>query len=274
MLKNYRRYLELALKEDIGGGDITTNILLLEDKKIKAQIISREKFILCGINFAEEVFKLLNKDINFRKKLKDGDKVENKQVIAEIEGSAKAILAGERTALNIIQRLSAIATKTKKFVDKAKKYNVEILDTRKTTPNFRLFEKYAVKVGGGKNHRGGLYDGILIKDNHIAILGSAKEAVRRCKMKDARSKIEVEVKTLGQLKEVLPLKPDIILLDNMSLKEIKLAKKIIDNLAKIEVSGGVNLKNVEKIAKCGVDYISVGELTHSVKSVDISLEVV
>lgn len=273
MLKNYQMSLDLSLKEDIGKGDITTDILLPQDKKIRGKIIAKDNFVLCGVDFAKEVFKVLNKNIKFRKKFKDGERIVKKQVIAEIEGSAKAILAGERTALNIIQRLSAIATKTRKFVDKAKKYNVEILDTRKTTPNFRLFEKYAVKVGGGKNHRLGLHSGVLIKDNHIAILGSAKEAVRKCKMKDAGCKIEIEVKTLEQLKEVLPLKPDIILLDNMSIKEITLAKKIIGNLAKIEVSGGVNLKNVEKIAKCGVDYISVGELTHSVKSVDISLEV-
>ncbi len=273
MLNDYWEYLKLALKEDIGKGDITTNILLPQDKKIRGKIIAKDNFILCGVDFAKEVFKVLNKNIKFEKKFKDGEWIVKKQIIAEVEGSAKAILAGERTALNIIQRLSAITTKTRKFVDRVKKYNVEILDTRKTTPNFRLFEKYAVKVGGGKNHRLGLYNGILIKDNHIAMLGSAKEAVKRCKMKDAGCKIEIEVKTLEQLKEVLLLKPDIILLDNMSLKEITLAKKIIGGLSKIEVSGGVNLKNVEKIATVGVDYISVGELTHTTRAVDIHLEV-
>lgn len=271
--KQIIKFLKLALKEDIGSGDITTNTLISTSRKVKAKIIAKDNFILCGIDIIKEIFLLLDKNIKFNKKFNDGDFVRKNSTIAEISGNARAILSCERTALNILQHLSAIATKTRRFVDIAKKYNVQILDTRKTIPGLRLLQKYAVKVGGGKNHRLGLYDEILIKDNHIALARSASSALKKCKEKHPDKKVEIEVKTLKQINEILPYKPDIIMLDNMKISEIKKARRIIQDKAKIEVSGGVNLKNIEKIAKCGVDYISIGELTHTISAPDVSLEI-
>lgn len=269
--------IKQSLKEDIGSGDITTDALIPKDLVSKAKIIAKENGVIAGLKIAKEVFKQLDAKIKFNTKLHDGDKIFKGTIIAEIRGSAKAILKAERTALNFLQRLSGIATTVRKFADKAKGTNVKILDTRKTTPLHRMIEKDAVKAGGGFNHRMGLYDQILIKDNHLAIIKDVEIAVKKTKK---CGKVEVEVKSIKELESALTAKADIILLDNMPLKKIRESVTLIHKWnkmnnanIKIEASGGINLGNVRSIAKAGVDYISVGALTHSAKAVDISLKI-
>ncbi len=271
-----RPLIRSALKEDIGRGDITSEAIISSSFCGKAEIVAEEKGILAGVELTKEVFRLISwEKVEFSYSLKDRDILVKGEPILIVEGETLSILKGERTALNFLSRLSGIATLTKKYVDLAHPFKVKILDTRKTTPNLRLLEKYAVKVGGGFNHRFALDDGILIKDNHIKASGGVKEAVARIRRSlSPFNKIEVEADSLSQVEEALAAKVDIIMLDNMSMEEIKEAVKLIRESNKgtlIEVSGGVNLASVVEIARTRVDLVSVGQLTHSARSLKMSL---
>lgn len=268
-MDNISKIIEEALKEDIGVEDITTNSIVPKNEKLKAVFLAKEDGVIAGLDIAKEVLKTLDKEIIFEKEVEDGAHVKSGKIIARIEGNARAILTGERVALNFLQRLSGIATLTNKFVALAGKLKVK--DTRKTTPGLRVLEKYAVKVGGGTNHRMRLDDAVLIKDNHIMFAGSVTEAIKRAKA--TGKEIEVEVTNLNELKEAIDAKADSILLDNMSVGEIKKAVKIAKGI-ETEISGGVNIKNIKKFANTGATYISVGALTHSPKGLDISLEAI
>jgi len=266
-----------ALEEDIGKRDITTELLIPAESKGRAVIKSKEPGVLAGGEVAKIVFNTLDNKLKFTQLIKDGEKFAKDVILFELEGKLAGILKGERTALNFLQRLSGIATLTNKFVEKVRGTGVKILDTRKTTPGLREPEKYAVRCGGGENHRMGLWDSlVLIKDNHIRAVGGIKNAMEKLKVKSEKLKVEMEVKNLKELDVVLNYPIDRIMLDNMSIKEIKEAvRKCKMQNAKccLEVSGGVNLENVREIAETGVDYISVGALTHSVHSVDMSLDI-
>lgn len=269
--------IKLSLKEDIGKGDITTNILINKNLKIKAKMIAKEKGIIAGIKVVQWVFQTLDKKVKFKILKNDGEKVKPKETILEIEGNAHSLLKGERTALNFLQRLSGIATLTSKYVEKVKKYKVKIFDTRKTVPGWRLLDKYAVRIGGGYNHRMGLYDMILIKDNHLKLIDSIEEAIRKTKQhllkKLKKTKIEIETENLKQVKAALREKPDLIMLDNMNLETIKKVVKLPKEEVLIEASGKINFQNIKNIAKTGVDIISLGKLTHSAKALDISMKI-
>jgi nicotinate-nucleotide pyrophosphorylase (carboxylating) len=273
------KIIKQGLDEDLGKkGDITSNLTIPASKNIKFQIRNREAIVLCGVKIAEQIFLAaakrlkIDQSVILKSKFQDGDYLAKNSVIIEGSGNARVIFAAERLVLNLMQHLSGIATLTncytKELVGKTK-----ILDTRKTIPGLRVLEKYAVKTGGGKNHRIGLYDGILIKDNHIAAAGSVSKAVALVR-KSSKMSVEVECDNLKQVAEALAAKADIIMLDNMNLEQIQKAVKIIDGQAKIEVSGGMTLDKIKTISKTGVDYISVGAITHSVKAVDIGLDVV
>lgn len=271
-----KRLVERALREDIGGGDVTTELIIPPNSKGRAVIKAKESGILAGGEVAQVVFTTLDPDINFTQLIKDGKKFARGVVLFELEGKLSTILKGERVALNFLQRLSGIATLTNKFVERVSGTGVKILDTRKTTPGLRELEKYAVRCGGGENHRMGLSDMILIKDNHIKAVGGIREAIAQVIRHKPQGKVEVEVKNLEELEIVLDYPVDRIMLDNMSIDEIKEAVascEMQDAKCKIEVSGGVSLDNVCEIAETGVDYISVGALTHSVSSIDMSLMV-
>jgi len=260
-----------SLEEDIGWRDLTSSIL--EDVEAVGIISAKEEGVLCGIQVAREVFKILQEDCQFRPFLNDGDSFTKGSTIAEIKGKARALLGGERVALNFLQHLSGIATLTRKFVEKIKGTKAKILATRKTIPLLRVLEKYAVEVGGGYSHRFALYDGILIKNNHIAIIGDIREAIKRAKEMFPYQKIEIEAGNLEEVKEAIEAGADIILLDNMSIEEIREAVRIAQGKAMLEASGGVSLDNVREIAERGVDFISIGALTHSAKAIDIHMEV-
>lgn len=261
-----------AINEDLKYGDITTESIILDNKKASVDIISKENGILSGIQIFKMVFKILG-DVKVEFLLSDGDTINDGMVIGHVYGDAKKILIGERVALNYIQRMSGISTITNEFVKRVSGTKAKIVDTRKTTPNMRIFEKYAVTIGGGVNHRFSLNDGILIKDNHISAANGVRNAIYLAKNNASFvRKIEIEVERIDQLKEVLKEKVDIIMLDNMNIKTLKEAIKLIDTNSKIEVSGNINLKNVSYIAKLGVDFISVGSITHSFKSLDISMK--
>lgn len=271
-----RPLIQSALKEDIGRGDITSEAIIFPSSCGKAEVVAEEEGILVGVELAKEVFRLVSSEkAEFSYSLKDRDILVKGEPVLIIKSEALNILKGERTALNFLSRLSGIATLTKKYVDLTHPFKVKILDTRKTTPNLRLLEKYAVKIGGGFNHRFALDDGILIKDNHIKVCGGVKEAVARVRRSlSPFKKIEVEAARLSQVEEALAAKADIIMLDNMSIEEIKRAVKLIRESNKgtlIEVSGGVNLESVVEIARTKVDLISVGQLTHSARSLKMSL---
>ncbi len=273
-----KRLVKRALREDIGSGDITTELIIPPDSNGRAVIKAKESGILAGGEVAQAVFTTLDPDIKFTQLIKDGEKFARSVVLFELEGNLRTILKGERVALNFLQRLSGIATLTNKFVERVSGTGVKILDTRKTTPGLRELEKYAVRCGGGENHRMRLSDMILIKDNHIKAVGGIREAMEKLKVKSSKFKVEVEVKNLEELDVVLDYPVDFfrIMLDNMSVDEIKEAtRKCKMPTAKccLEVSGGVNLENVREIAETGVDYISVGALTHSVSSIDMNLMV-
>ncbi len=264
----------LALSEDEGEGDITSEAVLGNRISGKAVIVAKQKGILAGLSVAKEVFQTVNRRTTFKMLKRDGDKVKKGQKIAVIEGKIKDILTAERTVLNFMQRLSGIATLTSSYVQKIKGTQAKILDTRKTTPGLRMLEKQAVKTGGGENHRMGLFDMFLIKENHIRAAGGIPQAVRRAKSKRRKEKIEIEVGNLSQLEEAIRAKPDWIMLDNMSIQRTKKAVGVIRSIdpgIKIEASGNVSLKNVRKIALAGVDFISVGALTHSAPALDLSL---
>jgi len=283
--KLLKKILRKSLEEDIGRGDITTFFCISPSKSIKATIFANEEGILCGIDLAKEVFSLVDPSINFKKIKKEGDEFKKADVIAKIAGKAFNILRAERTALNFLSLLSGIATYTHKFVEKVKNAKAKIRDTRKTTPLLRALEKYAVRVGGGLNHREGLWDGILIKDNHLRAAGiiknkkiDKKKILETFEMikENTSLEIEIEVENLSQFKKIISCLPDIILLDNFSFPQIKKAVAFRNKFfpqVKLEVSGGINLDNVEKIAHLGVDFIAVGSITHSPKAVDFSLEV-
>lgn len=260
-----------ALKEDLGWRDLTS-ILVDEELEAIGEISAKEEGILCGVEIAKKVFQSIQSDCEYRALLKDSDRLSPGSLIAVVRGRARALLGGERVALNFLQHLSGIATLTNKFVEAVRGTNAKVLATRKTTPLLRALEKYAVEVGGGYPHRFALYDGVLIKDNHLAILGDIKEAVKRAKEAFPYHKIEVEVSNLEKLKLALEANADIVLLDNMTIEEITEAVKIAKGKALLEVSGGVTLENVRQIAETGVDFISIGALTHSAKAVDIHME--
>lgn len=263
-----------ALEEDIGHGDITTSAIIRDSLEAKGLIIAKEDFVLAGIGVASECFKTLDPEIIFKERFGDGNKVKARKVIAEVKGNAQTILMAERVALNFLQRLSGIATLTSKYVEKIKGTKAKIVDTRKTTPGLRVLEKYAVRMGGGFNHRFGLYDAVLIKDNHIELSGSIKKAVENVKGKTSHTtRIEVEARSLKEVKDALQSGVDIIMLDNMDLETTRKAVKLIKGKALIEASGNINLDNVREMAKTGVDLISIGAITHSAPAVDISLEI-
>ncbi|RMA96166.1 carboxylating nicotinate-nucleotide diphosphorylase [Hydrogenothermus marinus] len=267
-----KKQLERFYLEDIGYKDITTDSLTV-DKQIKAKIIAKEDGIFAGGIFAKEVFLMVDNTLEINILKKEGQEIKKGETLIEIKGSGKSILKGERLSLNILQRLSGIATKTREFVKALEGTKTKLLDTRKTTPGFRAFEKYAVKIGGGYNHRFALYDMVMIKDNHISLVGSIKEAVNQIKRNvSPMVKIEVETSNLEQVKEALESDVDIIMLDNMSLKEMKDAVKLINGKALTEASGNITLENIKQVAQTGVDFISTGATIHSSKWLDISLK--
>ena len=273
-----RPIIQSALREDIGRGDITSQAIAPSSLTGKACIIAEEEGILAGIEVAKEVFRLTSGEkVEFISQLKDKDSLKGGLPVLILQTSALAILKGERVALNFLGRLSGIATLTKEYVDLASPFGTKILDTRKTTPNLRILEKYAVRMGGGFSHRFGLDSGILIKDNHIRICGSLKKAVERIRQAIPPFwKIEVEADGLSEVKEAVELGVEAIMLDNMGLKEIKKAVDLIRQQAKeiiIEASGGINLENVAEVAKSGVDLISVGSLTKAAKNLNMHLEI-
>ena len=264
--------LKFFLQEDIGIGDITTQSIYRGERAV-AYVKAKERGIFAGLPFALEVFKLLG-DFTVHKAWSEGAPFEKDDVLLEIEGDADTLLKGERLALNILQKLSGIATLTREYVKALEGTKVQILDTRKTTPGFRYFEKYAVRIGGGKNHRFALYDMVLIKDNHKVIANGIKEAVSRVReVIGPAYKIEVEVENLEEVQEALECQVDIIMLDNFSVKEVKEAVKLIDGRAKVEVSGNITLENIRDYAIEGVDFISVGAITHSARWIDMSMKV-
>lgn len=274
-LSKVGKIVENALREDIGKGDITTNSLFDENARCKAVITAKENGTIAGLPVAEIVFRKLDKNVICDLKKKDGDKVKPHETLAEISGPTRAILTGERVALNFLQRLSGIATYTSKFAEAVRGLPVKILDTRKTAPGLRILDKYAVSIGGGYNHRFGLYDGILIKDNHIKLMGSISRAIEAVREKTSgKLEIEVETSTLDEVREALMAKADIIMLDNMSLENLKKALVLISRGALVEASGGITLRNVREIAESGVDFISIGALTHSPQALDIGLYMV
>ncbi len=274
-MKKAQKLIDAALLEDIGDGDITTNALLDKNVNASARIVAKENGVIAGIQIAEKVFKTLDPNINWVKKIEDGDFVNAKDELIKFSGSYRAILTGERTALNFLQRMSGIATTTSKYVKAVEGTNVKILDTRKTLPGFRMLDKYSVKAGGAVNHRIGLFDMVMIKDNHIEIAGSIAKAVQAVKQKVMPGiKIEVETKNIAEVDEALAAGVDIIMLDNMSSKEMIECVKLINGKANVEASGNINLEKIQEIAQTGVDFISIGALTHSVKALDISQYVV
>jgi nicotinate-nucleotide pyrophosphorylase (carboxylating) len=275
--REIRAAVKSALSEDIGGGDVTTPATVPKTLTFKTVMRAREPLVVAGIGFAETAFRELSPKIKIKKLARDGQKVAAGKILLKISGPARAILTAERVALNFVQRLSGVATLTSQFVGAVKGTRAKILDTRKTTPGWRRFEKYAVACGGGKNHRLGLFDMVLIKDNHLAALRNEKPnavaaAVLRVRKKFPKLKVEVEADTLGQVEQAVIARANFILLDNMDLKQLRQAVKIVNCRSKTEASGGVNLKTVRAIAKTGVDFISVGALTHSARAVDIGLD--
>lgn len=271
--KEVEKLLNLAFEEDIGSGDITTESIFPEDDICRAVIKCKEDGILAGLPVARAVFEKIGSLSGWKELKNDGDSISSGDLIVEIKGTSRQVLTGERLALNIMQRLSGIATYTSKFVKVVEGLEVKIVDTRKTIPGFRTLSKYAVEVGGGHNHRMGLYDGVLIKDNHIKQAGSIKNAVDLVEKKaGSEFKIEVETTNLEQVQAALEAGADIIMLDNMSDVMMKDAVNLIGNKALIEASGGINLERVRQVAEIGVDIISIGALTHSAMALDLSLD--
>ena len=268
------RLIDIALEEDIGPGDITTEATVSREIAGEGEVVAKEDFVLAGLGVARAVFQRLDDQIAFSSNFEDGQRVESGKVVFSVRGKLATILKGERTALNFIQRLSGIATLTRKFVDCMGSAKARIVDTRKTTPGWRELEKYAVRVGGGSNHRMGLFDGVLIKDNHIAACGGVRTAVERARKNVHHLvKIEVEVTSDMELEQALQAGADVIMLDNMNPAQIRDAVEKIAGRALVEVSGGVNLKNIGAMAEAGVDIVSVGALTHSSRSVDMSMKI-
>lgn len=266
-------HVKNALKEDIGFGDITTDYLIPEDERITAKLNTRQDGILCGIDIVETVFKTLSKDVRIEKYFKDGEKITKGDTLAVIEGPARAVLIGERTALNYIQRLSGIATETNKYQEAIGNNKARITDTRKTTPGFRMFEKYAVFTGGARLHRFNLADCVMIKDNHIQFAGSITNAVKKIREHLSHThKIEIECDTIEQVKEAVEAKADIIMLDNMNCELMKKCVELIEGKALIEASGNVTIETIGEIAKTGVDVISSSAIVAKAKTLDIALD--
>lgn len=266
------KIIELAIQEDLGLGDLTSDNIFTEKDKAKAYFLAKEDMIVCGLEVAREVFEYVDKTLRFKALAKDGQKVKKGAKLAEVLGSVLGILKGERTALNFMQRMSGIATLSSRYAAAGAKYGVMITDTRKCLPAFRKFDKYAVRCGGARNHRMSLSDGVLIKENHIEAAGGIAAAVNLVRSKIGHTpKIEVEVKNKAEILEALEAAADIIMLDNMTPAQVKEAKKIIGSRAIVEASGGITLANLEEYCKMGVDVISVGALTHSAGAKDISL---
>ena len=265
--------IQSALKEDIGSGDITTSAVLSGREVGNARVVAKEDMVVAGIGIFKEVFSFSEEEVKFTDRVEDGEPVKSGDVLTEMSGNLGDILTAERVALNFLQRMCGIATLTRRYVDEIRGTGAKILDTRKTTPGLRVLEKYAVMIGGGFNHRFGLYDGILIKDNHIDAAGGIIAAVDRVKKGVPHTlKIEIEVKNLREVEEALSAGVDIIMLDNMEVEEIKKAVSLIKGGVLVEASGNITLSNVKRIAETGVDFISIGALTHSAPSSDISLK--
>ena len=271
------RIIDNALAEDLGKGDVTTEALISDDLQGVASIMVKGKGVLAGINIAGKVFHKVDPDLKVAVLFEDGAKVKPGDIVARVEGKAASILKAERVALNFLQRLSGIASETKCYVENVADLPVRIMDTRKTTPGLRLLEKYAVKIGGGENHRMDLSDGMLIKDNHLEMLHnyglSLKEVIEKARQNAPRQlKVEVEVRTVSEARKAAEAEADIIMLDNMGLTDMREAVASIHSRALIEASGGITLDNVRVVAETGVDFISIGALTHSAKALDISLD--
>ncbi len=270
-LQAIREQVRLALGEDIGSGDLTAN-LIPKDARSVATVISRETAVICGCSWFEQVFLLLDESIHIDWRVTDGEQVEPNQILCVLSGPARALLTGERTALNFLQTLSGTATLTRQYVDAVAGTGVKVLDTRKTIPGLRQAQKYAVNCGGGTNHRMGLYDGVLIKENHIAAAGSIAEAISRARLNAPKHiQVEVEVENLDEVREALAAGADILLLDNMAPPALCEAVAITQGQAKLEASGGITLETIRNIAQTGVDYISVGELTKHLRALDLSM---
>jgi len=266
------KIIKEALIEDTPNEDITSAAVISKDSNCTVDLFSKGNGIIAGLEVFQRVFTILG-DVQIEFYKKDGDKVEPKTLIAKIKGNTRKILTGERTALNLLQRMSGIATFTEKFAEKLQGTNTKLLDTRKTTPNLRILEKYSVTIGGGQNHRFNLSDGILIKDNHINAAGGIKEAIQAVKASASFvRKIEVEAESISMVEEALEAGADIIMLDNMDLGTMKKAVKTINGKAAVEASGNINLNNIREVALTGVDYISVGSLTHSAPILDLSMK--
>jgi nicotinate-nucleotide pyrophosphorylase (carboxylating) len=267
----YREAVRRALAEDLGWGDVTTDATVDPALRAKGIILAKSDCTLAGLEVAAEVFRQLDPGVAFVALRQDGDRCAAGTVVAEVRGSAAGMLTAERTALNFLQRLSGIATLTRKFVDAAAG-GITILDTRKTTPTLRALEKYAVRAGGGTNHRGGLDEGILIKDNHIRLAGGVEEAVRRMKAAGQQMPIEIEAQSLDQVDAAIAARADIILVDNLSIDDIREAVRRIAGRAEVELSGGVTLDRIPELSRTGANYVSIGALTHSAPAVDLSFE--
>lgn len=272
-LKNIIRQ---ALAEDVGKKDVTSEAFIPLKKRVKAQILAKDNFVVCGLDVARLVFEMQDKKLQFKPLVKDGTWVKKGKVLAEVCGSARSIMTAERVALNFLSLLSAVATKTRRFTDKIKGYKAKIIDTRKTIPGLRILEKYAVRIGGGFNHRFSLDEMLLVKDNHLKVV-----RIEDLKQVKRRYVLEIEVRNLKELKQALAIAPEMIMLDNMSVADMRKAVKLRDEVSndftlapRLEASGGVNITNVKKIAATGVDLISIGSLTHSIDSADISLEII
>jgi nicotinate-nucleotide pyrophosphorylase (carboxylating) len=265
--------VEAALEEDMPLGDITSESIISPDAESKAVILAKEKGILAGIDIARRVFEKIDSSIDFKKKMTDGQKFKRGEILAAIQGPSVSLLKGERTALNFLQRMSGIATTTRKYVHALRGTRTKILDTRKTTPGLRSLEKYSVKMGGGMNHRHNLSEMVLIKDNHLKIVGSISEAVKKAKSQIKPGiKVEVETTSLEEVQEAVRSGADMVMLDNMPIKQIKEVVDWVKGKVSLEVSGKITLRTIKEVAALGVDFISVGSLTHSYKSVDISIE--
>jgi len=272
-IKDLDKIIEIALREDFQKGDITSESCVPSQSLSEAVFLAKEGGIQAGIDVVNRVFEKIDRRLEFEKNFEDGQEFTKGDILAKVKGNSISILKGERTALNFLQRMSGIATKTRKFVQALHGTNTKILDTRKTTPGLRMLEKYAVRMGGGENHRLNLSEMVLIKDNHIKIVGSISEAVKRAKAKvKKKKKIEVETKNLDEVKEAVESGVDVVMLDNMPLEKMREVVNWIKGKVPVEVSGQVILKKIKDISLLGVDYISVGSLTHSYKSLDISLE--
>ena len=273
-IKNIVSLIEIALREDTGTGDITTNALIPDSMVTTATMTAKADGVVAGIAVAEAVFRILSTQIEWSPRVQDGDTIRKGDLLVEMSGPFRALLTGERLALNFLQRMSGIATMTALFVEQVAGSGTKILDTRKTVPGLRILDKYAVKAGGGENHRIGLYDMVLIKDNHIKVAGGITKAVTQIRSQvPPDMKIEVETSNMSEVLEALEMKADIIMLDNMPNELMKECVAVINHRAKVEASGNMSLQRVKEVAATGVDYISIGALTHSVTALDISMNI-